>query len=153
MDKALFLKNDLVAHIRSVPEDTKGLWGKMNLQQMTEHMSNEGFRWASGKIPHTLHTPEEHIPKMQEFLRSEKMFRENTVNALMPEEPLPLRNTGMPEALEELQAEIDYFFTVYEQEPDKKVLGPFFGELNYELWILLLYKHSLHHLKQFGVNI
>ncbi len=112
MDKASFLRNDLVAHIRSVGPDTKGLWGKMNLQQMTEHMSNEGFRWASGKITNTLYTPEELIPKVQAFLRSDKMFRENTVNELMPAEPMPVKKANMQEALEELQAEVDYFFSV-----------------------------------------
>lgn len=49
MDKASFLKNELVSAIRNIPQDRQPAWGKMNLQQMTEHMSREGFSWASVK--------------------------------------------------------------------------------------------------------
>jgi len=33
----------------------------------------------------------------------------------------------------------------------KTTLHPVFGELNFEEWILLHYKHVTHHLKQFGL--
>lgn len=151
MDKAHFLKNELVPAIAAITPERRADWGKMNLQQMTEHMAREGFSWASGKIPQQLTTPEEHVPKMQSFLMSDKMFRENTPNGLMPEDPLPLEHPDMPSALTALQEEINYFFAVFEQEPGKKVMNPFFGELDHGMSIQLLHKHSLHHLKQFGV--
>jgi hypothetical protein len=150
MEKASFLKSGLVAAIRALPADKAPDWGKMNLQQMTEHMSREGFGWASGKVAHTIQTPEEHLPKMQAFLMSEKPFRENTPNALMPEEPAAVEHPDMESALNALQGEIDYFFSVFELEPGKIVVNPFFGRLDYEMSVQLLYKHAQHHLKQFG---
>lgn len=153
MSKTHFLKNELVPAIAGIASDRKPDWGKMNLQQMTEHMSREGFACASGKIPQQLAIPEEQVPKMQAFLMSDKTFRENTVNALMPEEPLPVSHPDMPAALAALQQEIDYFFEVFEKEPNKKIMNPFFGELDKDMLIQLLHKHSLHHLKQFGVTL
>ena len=153
MDKIQFLKERLVPAIASIPLDFKPLWGKMNLQQMTEHLGREGFQFACGKLSHSLVTPEEHIPKMQSFVMSDKTFKENTVNVLMAEEPVALQFESMKDALWNLQNEIDDFFDVYQNEPDKIVLNPFFGPLNFEMQVSLLHKHALHHLKQFGVYV
>jgi len=153
MNKAPFLKNDLVKHLSAIPADQKPVWGKMNLQQMTEHLAREGFGWASGRIRHQeVLSPAEHLPQFRAFLLSEKPFRENTENKLMPAEPLPVAHADMPAALAALQQEIDHFFKIYEQEPGKTLINPFFGELDYAMWVQLLHKHALHHLKQFGVT-
>lgn len=152
MDKAVFLKTALVPAIAGIAPDRRPDWGKMNLQQMTEHMSREGFGWASGRIPQQAVTPDEHLPRMQAFLMSEKPFRENTPNSLMADEPPATVHPGMTGALHELQQEIDHFFAVYEQEPGKKVLNPFFGTLDFGMQVQLLHKHALHHLLQFGVR-
>jgi hypothetical protein len=84
------------------------------------------------------------------FLESEKPFRENTPNALMPEIPAPVRNPSKEEALKELKNEIDFFFSVFEKNNLQVTRNPFFGDLNYEQNVQLLYKHAMHHLKQFG---
>ena len=54
--------------------------------------------------------------------------------------------------LEELQSEMDYFFSVVETTKDFKVIHPYFGELDTEMNLQSVYKHALHHLKQFGVT-
>jgi hypothetical protein len=150
--KISFLKNELTGHLENIPADRVPAWGKMNPQQMVEHLSRDAFRVASGKVTFPLMTPEEHIPKMQEFLRSDKQFKENTVNKLLATEPVPVVHQNMSEALTELRAEIDYFFETFQQEPGKKVVNPSFGEMDFELQVLLLHKHALHHLRQFGVE-
>lgn len=151
--KIAFLRNELAGHLESIPADRTPAWGKMNLQQMTEHLSRDAFRVASGKETFPLMTPEEHLPKMQEFLRSDKRFKENTVNRLMPEEPLPLVHKDMKAAVAELQSEIADFFAAYEADPAMTVVNPFFGKLDFELQLHLLHKHALHHLRQFGVTL
>jgi hypothetical protein len=88
---------------------------------------------------------------MQAYLMSEKPFRENTPNALMPETPIPVKHASVKKAIDELQSELDYFFEVFKNEPGKKVTNPFFGELDYEMSVRLLHKHATHHLRQFGV--
>lgn len=152
-DKAHFLQHQFVKLLRDLPSDTKPAWGKMTLQQMVEHFTDT-MRVASGRQVHTtIVTPEEHLPKMQDFIRSDKPFRENTKNPLLPEIPAPVRNATLRKALDELQDELDYFFEVFRANEQLTTINPIFGHLNYELNVLLLYKHAVHHLRQFGVAV
>ena len=84
---------------------------------------------------------------------SEKPFKENTVNPLMPEVPAPVVNISTEAAINELQKELDYFFSVFEKNDLQVTRSPFFGDLNYEQNVHLLHKHALHHLRQFGISI
>ncbi len=150
--KAEFLRSEYTNILAQIPHSTPAAWGKMNLQQMIEHMS-DAFRQGNGKTTHTCLNTAEVVVKMQAFILSDKPFRENTPNSLMPETPLPERNASVEEAIIELQKEIEDFFSAFGSEPDKIVTNPFFGDLNFELWVALLYKHAVHHLKQFGVVV
>jgi hypothetical protein len=149
--KAHFLKYEYTKKLAALSPDTERLWGKMNLQQMIEHMS-EYMRMGSGKQPQKLLTPEERLPKMQAFLMSEKPFQENTPNVLMPDTPVATHHANIQDAIAELQTEIDHFFDSFANTPDKTVINPFFGGLNYEMSVQLLHKHAWHHLKQFGIT-
>ncbi len=154
IDKVKFLREELVPIIRRIRPDTLPLFGKMSVQQFVEHFSGDAVRNASGKLKFDAPvTPAEHIPKMREFMLSEKPFKENTKNPLMAEDPPPLRFANLDEAADKLQKELDYFFTVYENGSITSIINPFFGELNFEQNVHLLYKHALHHLRQFGVSL
>jgi hypothetical protein len=148
--KAEFLRSRFVPLLQQIPSDTKAAWGKMTLQQMIEHFA-DSVRIASARAPHTdILTPAENLDRVRAFLESEKPFRENTPNALMPEIPAPVRNPSKEEALKELKNEIDFFFSVFEKNNLQVTRNPFFGDLNYDQNVQLLYKHAMHHLKQFG---
>lgn len=149
--KAVFLKTEFTNALRSLSSDAPRKWGKMNVQQMIEHMSDY-VRIASGRTPMQVVTPAEQLDRAQGFLASEKPFRENTPNSLMSEEPLPVRHASKEDAIDELQNEIDYFFEAFAKEPEKKLDNPFFGALGYDQQVQLLYKHSTHHLRQFGLD-
>jgi hypothetical protein len=151
--KVDFLKTQFVPQLKQIPSDTLPHWGKMTLQQMVEHFS-DSVRIASGKtLRKDIITPPENLQKMREFLMSERPFRENTPNPLMPEVPAPVRNKSIANALNELETEISFFFAVFEKNHQHETRNPFFGDLNYEQNVQLLYKHACHHLKQFGVMI
>ena len=124
----------------------------MNVQQMIEHMS-DSFREANGKTPRTVITSPDRLPAMKDFLMSEKEFRPNTKNAMMSEEPLPVRNATLKEAIEELEKELIDFKNHYRSKVESVVANSFFGYLNLEEWTQLLHKHAIHHLKQFGVSL
>ena len=152
-EKAEFLKFRLVSLLKQIPSDSPPQWGKMSLQQMIEHFS-DSVRIASGKTVHTNFVfPPEQLQKNRDFMLSERPFKENTVNPLMPEVPAPVINTSSEEAINELQKEIDYFFSVFEKNNLQVTRNPFFGDLNFEQNIHLLHKHALHHLRQFGVTV
>lgn len=150
--KLHFLTNEFVPLLKGLQADAKGKWGKMNAQQMLEHVSGF-FKVSSQKIIFPVITPVEHLPKYKEFLLSDKEFRENTkapVN-IVPEEPTPLRFASMGEALNKLQNSVKEFVVFFETRPGKKTPHPVFGELDFDEWVLLHYKHVTHHLRQFGL--
>lgn len=147
--KADFLKNEYTKILARLDAAAPRKWGKMNVQQMIEHMS-EYVRLASGKESLPNVTPEEKLPRMQGFLESEKQFPENTPNSLMSDIPAAVRHATKEAAIAELQSEIDDFFKVHEQAPGRTTPNPFFGVLDYEHQVQLLHKHSTHHLRQFG---
>lgn len=150
--KLSFLKNECVQRFKILSAGTTGNWGKMNAQQTVEHLS--GFFYVSaGKIKFELVTPVEHLPKYKEFLLSDKEFRENTKapTSVIGEEALPLRYANMEEAIDKLAASISAFENCFKDEPLKTTLHPVFGELNFEEWVLLHYKHVRHHARQFGL--
>lgn len=151
--KAEFLKHRFIPLLKQIPSDTKPHWGKMTLQQMIEHFS-DNVRIASGKITYPDFVfPPEQLQKAREFMLSEKPFRENTVNPLLPETPAPVINMSTEDAIAELHKEVIYFFSVFEKNNLQVTRSPFYGDLNYEENIHLLYKHASHHLRQFGVNV
>jgi len=151
--KRAFLTGQFVPLLKQISSDTLPHWGRMTLQQMTEHFS-DSVRIASGKsVPKSVVTPAEQLPKMVAFLESDKPFRENTPNPLMPEVPAPVRHRTIREAFDELQEELDHFDRHFEQNPHLLTTNPFFGDLNYEQNVQLLYKHAVHHLRQFGVMV
>jgi len=149
--KARFLKQEYIPLLQRLSADTAPQWGKMNVQQMVEHMA-EYVAMAYGNPPQELLTPEDRLEKMQEFLKSEKDFKPNTPNALMPDDPAPARLSSMRAAIDLLKEELEHFFTAFDTEKKKYVMNPFFGELDYGMSIQLLYKHAWHHLRQFGME-
>lgn len=145
-----FVKNDFIFLVKKLKGDEKGRWGKMNAQQMIEHVS-AFFKVSTQKIHFPLITPVEHLPKYKEFLLSEKEFRENTKAPVLPEEPLPLHYSNLQEAKDQLKKSVDDFFEFFKDDPSKTTLHPVFGQLNFNEWVQLHHKHITHHLKQFGL--
>lgn len=150
--KKNFLEKQFITFVRHIDPGTPPRWGKMNAQQMVEHVS-AFFKISTVKIKFPLATPAEHLSKYRDFLMSEKEFRENTKAPGLPEEPLPVRCETINDAIHDLETEVSSFFKYFEDHKDKRSLHPAFGELNFEEWVQLHHKHVTHHLKQFGIQI
>lgn len=150
--KLNFINHEYTPLLKNLPAAAIGKWGKMNGQQMVEHVSGF-FKVSTEKLILPFVTPIGHLPKYREFLLSDAPFRENTKapGNIVPEEPIALRKGSMIEALEELQNEISYFVELFTTHPGKKTTHPVFGALNFDEWVLLHYKHVTHHLRQFGL--
>ncbi|MBA3829435.1 MAG: DinB family protein [Taibaiella sp.] len=149
--KAEFLRNDYIKVLSGIDPAAKPVWGKMNVQQMIEHI-NDYVRISSGKDVQPVVTPPEHIDKYHAFLATEKPFKENTPNVLMADTPVAVKHADTKDAIIALQGEIDYLFEQLDNNRDIRTSHPFFGELNYEQTIQLLHKHATHHLRQFGIG-
>lgn len=150
IDKKDFLEHRFANLLQVLNPGIKGKWGKMNGQQMVEHVT-DFFKVSSNQLHYPLVTPEEQLPKFRLFLLSDKEFRENTKapTSIIGEEASPVRNATMNAAVEELKKSISDFFAYFAGNPLQTTLHPTFGYLNFEEWVLLHYKHVTHHARQF----
>jgi hypothetical protein len=148
--KEQFFKEQYIPILRKLKSDTKGNWGVLSPQGMVEHMT-DSIAISHERIIHELQVSETILEKVRSFALSDKEFKPNTKNTLMTDDPAPLRNHSLEDAILELENEIQLFINFFKTHPDKKTLNPFFGELTYQDWLILLHKHALHHLKQFNL--
>jgi len=152
-EKENFLRTNLVRYLQQLDPATLPKWGKMNVQQMIEHFCGDALRNANGRLKiANIFTPPENLQRMREFMMSDKPFKENTKNPLMGEEPASLRYKTIQGAIGALHQELIYFFEAFENDHNMVTRNPYFGDLNFEQNVQLLYKHALHHLRQFGVE-
>jgi hypothetical protein len=151
-EKEIFLRKKFVTLLQQLNDTAPARWGKMNVQQMIEHFT-DALMAANGKIRLPVITPADKLPRFYEFLLSEKQFKENTKSPVLGDDPSPIRKNTKQAAIGKLQEELIYFFESFKNNPGLKTINPVFGELNYEENIQLLYKHALHHLRQFGVEV
>jgi hypothetical protein len=150
MDKLEFITKDALKYFKTLGADTKGTWGKMNAQQMIEHLTDM-VRLSNGKDKKEIITPAEKLPAYRQFMMSEKEFRSGTKNPTLPEEPTPVRNEDIKSAVYELQNEIFDFLAYFRQNPQAITVHPVFGALTFGEWVHLHHKHFTHHLKQFNL--
>lgn len=153
-EKLAFLQTGYIPLVSKINADTTVIWGKMNAQQMVEHVA-AFFKISSGKLKFPLVTPIEHLPKYREFLFSDIPFKPNTKAPvqILTEETVPVQEPDMPTAINMLQKEVDDFIAHFKDDALKTEQHPVFGDLNFEEWVLLNHKHVVHHLKQFGVDV
>jgi hypothetical protein len=153
IEKENFLRTKLIHYLQQLDPATPPRWGKMNVQQMIEHFAHDAVANANGHLKFDkIVLPAEEVEKMRQFMMTEKPFRENLRNPLMSEVPGTLRYNTIQAAIGALQLELIHFFEVFEKNHQLIILNPFFGELNFEENVQLLYKHGLHHLRQFGIE-
>lgn len=149
-EKEDFLKNEFIPLLSKLDPQTKGNWGVMDAQQMVEHFA-DALKNASGKLQLPSLSSGEQLEKMRLFLMSDKPFRENTDNPLIPKEGMLHRQQDLAASINKVHQELNYFFEAFENNPLLKTSNAFFGELDYDQNIQLLHKHAMHHLKQFGL--
>ena len=147
-----FVQADLCAFLEileNLDEKKSASWGKMTPQRMIEHLS-DCIYMSCGIGNHELLIPEEKIKGMQAFLNSDKEMPQN-IQVPFAKENTPLRNTDIELAIDEFTMAWVDFEEMYSEDPQKTALHPYYGNLNYEQWLLLHSKHFTHHFSQFGL--
>jgi hypothetical protein len=151
-EKCNFLRNTFPEQLRRITPNTAAVFGKMNAQQMVEHMAYY-IRLAYGNpLVTTQCYTKGSLEPMRAFLMSDKAFKPNTPNSLMSNDPISASCPDYPSAVIEVAKAIDEFFDAFAKKPNLMVHNPFFGTLDYEMSIQLLYKHAQHHLNQFATK-
>ena len=147
-----FVQADLCAFLEileNLDEKKSASWGKMTPQRMIEHLC-DCIYMSCGIGNHELLIPEEKIKGMQAFLISDKEMPQN-IQVPFAKENTPLRNTDIELALDEFTMAWVDFEEMYSEDSKKTALHPYYGNLNYEQWLLLHSKHFTHHFTQFGL--
>jgi hydroxymethylglutaryl-CoA reductase len=146
-----FLKHDYIPLLKKLKPGQAGAWGKMDAQQMVEHM-RVIFMAANGKIPlKLLEKDPVHLEKKRAFLLTDLPFPQNAKAPGIPDEPVPHKYSSLDEAIAKLEPEINATFKAYADDPSLTLMHPAFGELDYQLQLRYLNKHVFHHLRQFGL--
>jgi hypothetical protein len=138
-------QRELKGRILGLSPDAQARWGRMNARQMLVHLC-DAFRMASGDlvIP-SKNVPLRFAPLKQLFIYVLPMPRgAPTARELVTRQP------GDWEAdLQELQQRLDEF--VRRGPSATAAAHPAFGRMSGRAWGVLAYKHTDHHLKQFGL--
>ena len=139
----------ILAHLENIQPTTQPLWGSMSAQRMVEHLS-DSLKMAVGQIIFPLEVPEDRIPRMKEFLLSDKPMAKNSVVPFARKDE-ELRSDDLELALDELAENWIEYEEYFSDNELATTLHPYYGPLNYEEWNRLHAKHFTHHLQQFGL--
>lgn len=148
-----FSLEEVPQYLESLTEESQPRWGRMNAQQMVEHLIST-LRISNGKtdpakVP--VFTPEDRLPAYREFLFSDKPFAENIPNPVFEKGIPPLRCADLATAKERLVQELQDFFAFFAENTEKTAPHPFFGHLDFHGWEAFQRKHISHHFRQFGL--
>lgn len=138
---------ELVTRAKKLNAESKALWGKMNVSQMLSHV-NEPLMVMTGekKIKFTLLGILLGNYLKKKYLR-DRGFGKN----------LPTHEQFKVVDEKQFQAELEKFIETlsYLQQKGVSVITknkhPFFGNMSPEEWGDMMYIHTNHHFKQFGV--
>ena len=125
------------------------LWGKMNAQEMVEHLSDM-LMMSRGIGDFTIDVDVETIARRQQFLLSDKEMAKN-IAVPFTKDIIELRHDELELALDEFTEEWMNFTEYYENNPSASVIHPYYGALDFNLWLKMHDKHFMHHFKQFGL--
>ncbi len=134
----------------ALTKKTKPLFGKMNAQQMIEHLSKV-TQIANGNWQVDVFVSEEKEARRKPFLNSENELQIGFKAPFLSEQPEPLLFNSLSEAIDDLIQQVNLFKNIFEKNPNRTVVHPFFGELDYTYWKKFQVKHFTHHFKQFGI--
>ena len=139
----------MLSALSRLSNSNKPLWGKMNAQEMVEHLSDM-LMMARGTGNFTIDVDAETIARRQQFLLSDKEMAKN-IAVPFTKELIELRNDELELAVDEFTDEWLNFIELYENNPDASVVHPYYGALDFNLWLKMHDKHFMHHFKQFGL--
>ena len=146
-----FLNEDIVRQkLAKINTNSKPIFGKMNGQQMIEHLSSV-TQIANGNWEVDVFVSDEKTARRKPFLDSENELQVGFKASFLSEEPNKLKFSSYSEAIEDLIHQVKVFKKVFEENKNRTVVHPFFGELDYEYWKKFQVKHFTHHFKQFGL--
>ena len=144
-----FLNLDVITHkLGSLKRETEPVFGKMNGQQVIEHLSLL-MKISNGKIEADYYVSDEKTARRKPFLDGNGELHIGFRASILSDEPTSEKFDSVQEALEDLIVQIADFEIHFKTAKTEN--HPFFGELDYEYWKKFHIKHFTHHFKQFDL--
>jgi len=135
---------EVIARINSLNESSVAQWGKMNVYQMLKHCA----MWEEmllGKIQHK----QSFIGKIFGKIALKDMMKDEPVKRGLPTVP-SFKMTGNGD-VEAAKADWITLLNEHDGHENQGFMHPFFGQITAEQAGIMAYKHTDHHLRQFGV--
>jgi hydroxymethylglutaryl-CoA reductase len=130
--------------------DDRPVFGKMNCQQMIEHLSKV-TQIANGNWPLDVYVSEDKSARRKPFLDTENELQVGFKASFLSEEPKKAMFNSIEGSIDDLIRQLEKFVTVFNEDKNRTVVHPFFGELDFEYWKRFQVKHFTHHFTQFGL--
>lgn len=146
-----FLHDELPGYLDQLSAEHQPIWGKMNVQQMIEHLSLV-VKISNGDIEVDVLAPPEMVAKgKRHVFQYKNPFPKGLRSPVTPEEPAEVGHPDLDTAKEYFRKELTKFFEHFEGTTDKTVNHPLLGPLSFDEWVFFHTKHFSHHLAQFGL--
>ena len=130
---------------------SKANWGRMDAQQMIEHLILV-VEISNGTLDVEVLTPEKYIEKSQAFLMSNEVLPKNFVAKFIPKDPVAHRYEDLQSAIRAFCISITLYHSYWDGKEESTRNHPVFGKLNKVMWDQVHNKHISHHLLQFGLS-
>lgn len=135
----------IIARIKNLTHESKAVWGKMNVTQMCKH-TNEAIIVAFGENTVKVNI----VFRLLGWLMKDKIFNaEFKKNSPTAKEFVFTDEYDFETSKNELIKNYSRFAEGHQSIKITK--HPFWGEMSYEDWNKLMWKHVDHHLRQFNV--
>lgn len=132
--------------------DDKPTFGIMTAQHMIEHLAF-AVRFSNGKEPQHHYYPTDKEQQIKEFIIGTDIAMPiGFKSPVLPTEGLPtLKHSTLPNAIDNLKAELKNFDNYFINQPLDRPVNPTMGELNYQEWVRFHNRHFTHHFRQFSL--
>jgi Protein of unknown function (DUF1569) len=141
-------KEDLIRRLKTLTGEEKAVWGRMNVNQMVSHLVQ------AGELPFSASLPDRSSFFSRTFIKPLILY----VLPMPKEVKTPPDMNQQENGRKPLEFNADRDIVI---ETINKIAElpldhdckhhPFFGKMNAKEWATIAYKHTDHHLKQFGV--
>jgi len=145
-----FFRTLLFDALAGLESDSRPGWGEMTAQQMVEHLA-WAFELSTGQTHVDCFVPEAQREKLTAFLYDNRPTPHEFMNPVLAAGLPPLRHVDLGAAKEALLAEVARFAQQYIADPGPVRMHPVFGPIGMKEWARAHFKHTYHHLFQFGL--
>jgi hypothetical protein len=140
-------KKEIIERINKLTSDTQPVWGTMSVSQMLAHCT-VSVKLAAGEVK---------AENNENYLKLGRLIKDRVFDSEMFTKNLPTSNEFLVSDNKEFEKNkntlLEYIgmYSKSDMNGSTTKAHPFLGDLTVKEWGMLIWKHTNHHLTQFGV--